>query len=148
MTRDRAGFELLHRVRERIVTDVVEERGEPDDGQTGALLVVEDAEDAASFQRSNRPARQVMNAERVEKPGMNRPGVREVGEAELFDATKTLELGRIDDCGGRRVEPDVLPHGIPDGPLPFVRVRWLTSSRGIELSHAGHAAAVSPPCPP
>ena len=58
----------------------------------------------------------MIDPQRVHEASVDGSGVHEVGEAELLNATQTLELRGVDDSGGNGSESDVLPDRIADGP--------------------------------
>src|SRR5687768_3217633 len=107
------GLELLERVRERVVADVVEE------GRVGNELLA-----FPHFrwgrtplaQQTERGGGEVIHTERVIEARVRRARIDQVREPELSDVAETLEGVRVHDPGGRGIEPDRVPQRVPDGP--------------------------------
>ena len=102
---------LLERVGERIVTDIVEQGGEPD-GQT--VTRIDPGQLATLLQRRERPSGQVVGAEGVLESGMGGAGIDEKGVAELSDVAEPLDRRRIEHELRRAVEADVVPERVAD----------------------------------
>src|SRR5690606_13040519 len=56
----------------------------------------------------------VERAEDVLKPGVVRPGIHQIGRAQLLDAAQTLHFGGVEYACFVRVEPDVTVDRIAD----------------------------------
>ncbi len=97
--------EVLGLVAVGAVTDVVEERGGADVG--GAVAVDAEVREGAGGE--------VVDAEAVFEPRVARRGIDEPDRRELFDVSKPLERGRIDQFGGHGVERDVVVDAVLDG---------------------------------
>src|SRR5690606_12018891 len=59
--------------------------------------------------------RQMVHAEGVVEPGVGGSWVHQVRPPELPDVAQALELRRVDDPEGGRIETDGVPERIPDG---------------------------------
>jgi hypothetical protein len=106
---ERANF--LERVRKRVMTDVVEQRGGGNDCALGGL----DARKLSAFrEQRERAPREVIRAKRVLESGVCRPGINEVGEPELPNVSKPLKGGGVDEAKGDVIDADVVPEGIAD----------------------------------
>ncbi len=104
---------LLEGVREGVVSDVVQQRGEPH-GQPFALA--DAGELAALLERGQRTARQVVGAERMLEPGMGGAGVDQESMAELPHIAEALERRRVDRGHGGGFQSDVVPERIANRP--------------------------------
>src|SRR5690606_28607202 len=111
VARNTVGLELLERVRERVVPDVVQQRR-----VRHQLLALPDLRRyaAAITERPQRLAGEMVDAERVIEAGVRRAGVDEVRPAELADVAEPLELRGVDDPDRRGVEAYRVPERIPD----------------------------------
>ena len=61
---------------------------------------------------------QMIHADGVIESGVRRPGIDEVGEAELPDVAEPLESLRIHDAHSRRIESNRIPQRVPNDPFP------------------------------
>ena len=108
---DAVGFQLLQRVGEGVVADVVEEGGVGDQAfappsfRGTRLPLLQDAE---------RPRRQVVDAQGVVEASVRGTGVDEVGQSQLADVAEPLKRRRVHDGDGCRVQPYRVPEGIAD----------------------------------
>ena len=103
--------DLLERVRERIVADVVEQRGDADEH---AFVAAERREVLVLLEQRQRAPREVVRSERVLEPRVCRAGVDEEREPELADVAQPLEGRRVDQLEAERIEPDVVPERVAD----------------------------------
>ena len=101
--------DLLERVRERIVADVVQQRG---DLRDDALLDRDPAQLAALIEERERGAREVIGAERVLEARVRGAGIDEIREAELPDVSQALKNRRVDELQGERVDTNVVPERV------------------------------------
>ena len=111
VARDARGFQLLERVRERVVADVVEQTGERDEAELRRIDVVQRTTLAHDGERA---ARQVVDAERVVEARVRRARIHEMRVPELLDVAQPLEGRGIDDPHRDRVQPDRVPERVPD----------------------------------
>ncbi len=102
---------LLERMREGIVSDVVEQRRQAD---REPLLLGDSREVAALFERGERAARQVIGAERVLEARVRRAGVDQEGVTELADVPQPLHRRSIHGSGSGWLEADVVPERVAD----------------------------------
>ena len=108
---DAVGFQLLQRVGESVVADVVEK------GRVGDQTLVPPCLGRAwllLFQDAERLDRQVVDAKGVVEAGVGGAGVDEVGQPELADVAEPLKGRRVDDGDGDRIQPDRVPQRIAD----------------------------------
>src|SRR5690606_28810913 len=112
MSRDAALLELLERVRERIVPDVVEQSAERNDA---AVDVVDGFEVAALAELVQRALCEMVDADGVIETRMRRAGIDQVCVTELFDVAKSLEYGAVDDAARDRIDADRVPERVTDG---------------------------------
>jgi hypothetical protein len=97
---------LFERVREGIVSDVVEQRRRPDD----RLLAVGDRDRLLGFAKERECAPgKVVSAERVLEPRMGSAGIDEIRPTELADIAQALEDFGIDEAQCELVDADVVP---------------------------------------
>ena len=104
--------DLLERVRERVVSDVVQQCSGLDDGS----LVRRDAPELAALpEQRERPSCQMIRADGVLEPRVRRAGVDEVREPELPDVPQPLEGGCVDEAKRNVIDADVVPERVADG---------------------------------
>ena len=96
---------------ERIVADVVQQRGHAD---CQALLLGRGAQLAQLVEGGQRSPRQVIGAECVLETGVGGAGVDQEGMAELADVAEALNRGRVESKQRRVVDPDVVPERVAD----------------------------------
>src|SRR5436309_7936471 len=100
---------LLECVRERIVTDVVKERGRPHD----RLFFFADRNRIGRLaEERQRPPREVMGAERVLESGVGCARVDEVRPTELADVPQALKDVGVDELERQLVDSNVVPDGV------------------------------------
>ncbi len=116
LVRGEAGF--LERVRERIMADVVQKRGE---SHGEAIVLGDPVQLAALLERRQGAARQMIRAERMLEPGVGGAGIDEEGEADLADVAQALERRRVEREQRRPVQADVVPEGVADD----LQVGWI-----------------------
>ena len=102
--------DLLERVRERIVPDVVQQRGGGDDPRFSHRRL----QLTARREQRERATGEVPGAERVLEPRVRRARVDEVREPELPHVPQPLECPRVDEADRQVVERDVVPERVPD----------------------------------
>ena len=108
-------LELLQRVGEGVVADVVQKRGVPNqvhalpDARRNRRPGLEDADCAV---------REVVDPERVVESGVRGAGVDEVRQPQLPDVAKPLEGRGVDDGCGYGIQADRVPHRITDDERP------------------------------
>src|SRR5207302_4992682 len=102
-----AGF--FERVGEGVVSDVVQQGGEPDVRRGSGV-----GPGAAFFQLRERAAGQVIGTEAVLEARVRGAGIDEEGVTELADIPQPLDGGGIDDGQGIAVEADVVPERVAD----------------------------------
>ncbi len=112
--------DLLERVRERIVSDVVEQRGEP---RQLHVFAIDEREVGLVLEQREHAARQVVRAEGVLEARVRRAGVDQEGQPELPNVSEPLECRCVDQLEGERIEPDVVPERIADDVHGFLSAR-------------------------
>jgi hypothetical protein len=105
------GTDLLERVREGIVPDVVEQRRRLDDpgligGQTREL--------ATFLEQRERASSQMVGAERVLEACVCGTRINEVREPQLSHIAQPLEDARVDEAKGDIIDADVVPERVAD----------------------------------
>ena len=128
-TRDRfvvQRADLFQRVRERVVSDVVEQRRGPDD----RLLLLADRGGVFRFAKEReRASREVVGAERVLESRVCRARIDEVRPSELADVPESLKDFGVDEAERELVDANVIPDGVaqdlevhgPGGAIPSGR---------------------------
>ena len=101
--------DLLERVREGVMADVVQESGSLRDR---ALLERDTRQLTALVEKRDGESGQVICAERVLEAGVRGAGVDEVRQPELPNVSEPLENGRVDELHGQRVDTDVVPQRV------------------------------------
>ena len=102
--------DLFQSVRERIVTDVVEQRRRPDNG---LLLFADRGDGVLSLAKERqRAAREMVSAECVLEPRMRRARIDEVRPPKLADVAQTLKDFCVDELQRQLVDSDVVPDGV------------------------------------
>ena len=114
VSRDRSRTEFLHRVREGVMPDVVQECAETNDRQFAHVLRVQRVEVSVALEAGDGPRDEVVDPEGVQEAVVDAAGIHEVREAELLDAPQSLELGRVENLRRVLVQADVSPQGITD----------------------------------
>ena len=106
VTGEQVRFQLLQRVGERIVPDIVQECGVGHEARIVRSLF----RHAAPLPKPpDRRDGQVIDADGVIEPGVGSPRIDQVGEAELPDVPKPLEGPCVNDTHCRRIESDGIP---------------------------------------
>ena len=103
--------DLLERVREGIVPDVVQQCGVSDDE---ARLPVQPTRQVTLFEQRKRSSREMVCAEGVLEARVARAGIHEIREAELSNVAQPLERARVDEAQRERIDADVVPERIAD----------------------------------
>ena len=101
--------DLLERVRERVVPDVVQQRGAAHDETCIGLELLGVA---TLLEQAQRAAREMVRTERVLEARVSGAGVDEIRESELADVAQPLERTRVDQPERQRVDADVVPERI------------------------------------
>ena len=91
------GADLLERVRERIVADVVQQRGDADQH---AFVATERRVIVVLLEQRQRAPGEVIRSQGVLEPRVRRAGIDEEGEPELPNVAEPLERRRIDQLEG------------------------------------------------
>ena len=100
------GTDLLQRMRERIMTDVVQERG----GSNDRLLVFADRDQVLGFAKERQRApREVVRAERVLESRMGGAGIDEISPTELPHVAQPLKDLGVDQPERQLVDADIVP---------------------------------------
>jgi len=98
--------DFFQRVRERIMPDVVKERG----GSHNRLLLLADRDRIARLAKERQGAsRKVMSAERVLEARVGRAWIYEICPPELAYVPKALKDFSVDEVEGQLIDSDVVP---------------------------------------
>ena len=113
---------LLERVREGIVADVVEQRGQLEPAQVGGG---DGSAPRHLFELGERAAREMIRAQGVLEARVRRAGIDQERVPQLAHVAEALNRGRIHHGERLGLEPDVVPE-------------WIAND--LELTHAGPAS--------
>ena len=103
--------DLLERVRERVVPDIVQQRR---DANVRASAFTDVAQVTALLEQRQRTARQGIRAERVLETRMAGARIYQKRQPELSHVPQPLEGRCVDQAKGERLDTDVIPEGIAD----------------------------------
>src|SRR5258705_3267745 len=116
--------DLLERVRERIVTNIVQQCR----CSNHRLLGLTDRRRILRFAKERqRAAREVVRAECVLEARVGGTGIHEVGPAKLPNVSESLKDFGINEPEGKLIDPDVVPDGVAqnlEAHSPFGPRRW------------------------
>lgn len=101
--------DFLERMREGIVTDIVQQSCSSHDG---LLFRISSAEPFALRHRGECSAREVIRAERVLEARVSRAGINEISESELPDVAQPLKNLCVDEPKSQLVDADVVPEWV------------------------------------
>ena len=103
--------DFLECMRERIVTDIVKQRG---DAHVGAWSIAKIREVAAFLEEQQRAPSEMIGAERVLETRMARARVHKERESKLSYIAQSLERRCVDESQRQRFNADVVPERVAD----------------------------------
>src|SRR4051812_13411805 len=103
------GFELFERVREWVVTDVMEQRGKRNQCAVGSIHI---CETIALAEHCKRATCEMVHADSMIEPRVRRTRIYEVCVTELFDVAETLERCAVHNAHSWSVKSDRVPQRI------------------------------------
>ena len=132
--------DLLKRVREGIVADIVQERGGGDDLGLVARDLIERPRLA---QVRDGATGEMVSPKRVLEAGVRGPGIHEMREAELPNVAQALHRRGVQELLRGGVHADVVPQGVADEGHAW-NLGGRGDNRNITATHEGPTRAPAP----